>query len=191
MNIFLPIESDVAKSVECLDDIRLNKQALECYQLLTSALAEKNHTKINEHNHHPVYLFYKNNPDFLAYYGLCCTTEYGERSGNIKTHSLHNFFVECCLERLDMIKFLSFKRPEYVPYYMEGSKTSPDAIRTTECVSDLFKAKLIKKWEHDKIAPTWTKRGLPEFYKTYLDLSADKKNDYWKNIEEIKRGVRE
>lgn len=33
MNIFLPYEEDIERSVRSLDDKRLNKQILECYQM--------------------------------------------------------------------------------------------------------------------------------------------------------------
>ena len=36
MNVFLPYERNLKKSVQSLDDKRLNKQILECYQLLTT-----------------------------------------------------------------------------------------------------------------------------------------------------------
>ena len=62
MNIFLPYENDITKSVQSLDDVRLNKQILETYQLLTSAIKEKNGEKPNGWYKHPVYIFYKDKP---------------------------------------------------------------------------------------------------------------------------------
>lgn len=59
--------------------------------------------------------------------------------------------------------------PPFTPYYMEGSKDSHNYIRTTKNVSSLFQNKLCKKWDNDKEKgrePKWTKRDVPEFYKT-------------------------
>ena len=51
---------------------------------------------------------------------------------------------------------------------MEGSKGQPNYIRTTDNVSYLYQAKLIKKWETDKKPPKWTNRGMPSFYYSFL-----------------------
>ena len=53
-------------------------------------------------------------------------------------------------EYVDCVNFKVIQ-PPYTPYYMEGSKGQPNYIRTMENVGDLFKQKLIKKWENDKI----------------------------------------
>lgn len=159
MNIFLPYENNIVKSVQSLDDVRLNKQAVECYQLLVNAIKEKNGEPIKGYRNHPVYLFYKNNPDFLAYYCLCCCYEYSERFR--KVHSL--------LSSLRGITVLPKDNDVlYTPYYMEGSKGQPNYIRTTANVSALFQQKLINKWNNDKAKgrpPRWTNRQVPEFYK--------------------------
>ena len=175
MNVFLPYENDVVASVQSLDDVRLNKQAVECYQLLTSAVKERNGVPIKGHRNHPIYVFYKNNLEFLAYYGYRCCEEYQERFG--KEHSLEGYFFEC-LKNLDvtMITFsgnicFDVVQPKYTPYYMEGSKGQPNYIRTTENVSVLFQSKLCKKWDADKEKgrpPRWTNRNIPDFYIKYL-----------------------
>lgn len=157
MNIFLPYENSIDKSVESLDDVRLQKQAVEAYQLLMTAMKEKRGEETK--NHHPVYQFYKNNIDFLAYYGLKCCQEWEYRFN--KKHSLTDYFR-------NKIIFFDFKyNPLYTPYYMSGSKNSPDCIRTTYNVSELFKQKLCRKWDTDKEKgrnPKWTNRPIPEFY---------------------------
>lgn len=167
MNIFLPYENDIVASVQSLDDLRLNKQLVEVYQLLTSAIKEKNGETIKGHRNHPVYLFYKNNLDFLAYYGLCCCCHYKARFN--KKHQLEAYFASYCNK-----DFISFDReghlvpPPYIPYYMEGSIKDPNHIRTTDNVSALFQRKLINKWNADKEKgrpPRWTNRDVPEFYK--------------------------
>ena len=178
MNIFLPFENDVKASVECLDNARLNKQILECYQLLTSAIKEKNGEKPNGWYKHPVYVFYRDNIPFLAYYGWKCCQEYQYRF--TRYHNLYDYFMNRVYELFIEYKNKIIPQPPYTPYYMEGSKGQPNYIRTTTGVSELFQAKLCKKWEQDKIKskgarPTWTNREPPYFYKKYLENKNDKK----------------
>lgn len=176
MNIFLPYENSVKKSVEALDDLRLRKQLVECYQLLTLAIKEQQegHEIKAGHYHHPVYLFYKDNIPFLTYYGYECCREYCYRFG--KWHSLTLFF-DRQMSDLGMFEFdsdgyiIANEIPKFTPFYMEGSKSQPNYIRTTKNVSALFQNKLCKKWDVDKLkgrSPKWTKRNVPNFYQIYL-----------------------
>ncbi len=168
MNIFLPYEDDIVKSVQSLDDVRLNKQILETYQLLISAIKEKNGEKPNGWYKHPIYVFYKDNIRFLANYGYNCCREYYYRFK--KPHKLEERFNDYIHD------FFAEQEPKFTPYYMEGSKGQPNYIRTTENVSALFQQKLIKKWEQDKAKgrqPKWTNRDVPEFYKKYLEEKND------------------
>ena len=187
MNIFIPYPDSIEKSVQSLCDVRLNKQVVETYQLFSSALKERDGEKVRLA--HPVYVFYKNNIDFLAYYGLLACEEYEFRTG--KMHSCYMHFVEYLKERkldLDVA-------PEFVPYYMEGSKNTPDCIRTTQinAVGELFKAKLISKWEADKEKGRIVKfgiRGIPEFYKAYLEMTDEQQEEYWNKVKELKESVK-
>lgn len=160
MNIFLPYENDIQKSVQSLDDLRLNKQILECYQLLSNVIKEENGEEIKGYKTHPIYVHYKNQVQFLFEYGMCCCAEYNYRFN--KTHKLNYAFPYLMI---GIPKRFSLK---YIPFYMEGSKGQPNFIRTTENVSFLFQSKLIKKWENDKKPPKWTNRGMPSFYKSFL-----------------------
>lgn len=176
MNVFLPYEDDIVKSVQSLDDVRLNKQILECYQLLNNATNEYLGREIKGYKNHPVYVFYKDNIPFLAYYGLCCGIEYCERFE--KTHKLYIDFMEYCHNYCERVKLLTYKEPLYTPYYMEGSKGYPNYIRTTNNVSELFRQKLIKKWEQDKAKgrqPKWTNRQVPQFYQQWLKENGDER----------------
>lgn len=173
MNIFLS-KDNVVGSLQDLDDLRLQKQLVEAYQLLTLAIKEQEvgHEVKAGHYHHPVYLFYKNNPKFLCYYGYIACQEYKYRFN--KTHKLFFIFQQLIISKFaDMVDLESWKvvQPAYSPYYMEGSLGQPNYIRTTEGVSGLFRAKLINKWQADKAKgrnPKWTNREMPEFYKKYL-----------------------
>lgn len=177
MNIFLPYQYNVERSVQSLDDVRLQKQAVEAYQLLESAMKERNGEKVK--NYHPVYQFYKNNIDFLAYYGLKCCLEWEYRFN--KKHSLTDLF------RHKIIIWDLKYDPPFTPYYMEGSKDSPFCIRTTKDVDMLFQQKLIHKWQNDNRKPKWTNRDMPEFYKDYLDLPPYAQDDHWDYIRMIKK----
>lgn len=181
MNVFLAYGNNIEKSVQILDDIRLNKSILETYQLLDLALKEKNagHEIKAGHYHHPVYLFYKDNIDFLAAYGLKCCLEYEYRFN--KKHSLADVFRNKII--IHELKYNGL----FTPYYMEGSKDSPFCIRTTKDVYILFQQKLISKWQNDNRKPKWTNRDMPEFYKDYLDLAPYAQDDYWDYIKTIKR----
>ena len=131
MNIFLPYENDVQKSVESLDDKRLNKQILECYQLLTLAIDEKAGVDISKrgYRNHPIYLHYKNYPNFIGYYGYLSCLEYFERFD--KEHKLKDKFVGYD------VKYI-LGNNTYEPFYMEGSKGQPNYIKTTDNNSTLI-----------------------------------------------------
>ena len=92
MNIFLPYENDILKSVQSLDDKRLNKQILECKQLLSLAIDEKLGLDIKKrgYRNHPIYVHYKHNLEFLSLYGYYCCLEYSYRFK--KKHSIHDYF---------------------------------------------------------------------------------------------------
>lgn len=185
MNIFLPYEESIKLSVQSLDNVRLQKQAVECWQLLTTAIEERNGDEVKGHSKHPVYNFYKDNTDFLAFYGLQCCIEWEWR--NNKPHSLTDHFRFEASTRFESLI-------EYQQYYMEGSKNTPECIRTTRYVSQLFQAKLVKKWLSDiekGRTPKWGVRKEPDFWIRYLYKTEEEKNEYWKYIEEIKKEVRD
>ena len=59
MNLFLPYERDLKKSVQSLDDVRLNKQIIECVQLLNAYVRkELKHEDRVGYSNHPVYLHF-------------------------------------------------------------------------------------------------------------------------------------
>ena len=159
MNIFLPYEDNIPKSTQSLDDKRLNKQILECYQLLKNAIKEINGEEVNGYKNHPIYVHYKDNPLFIGYYGAWACMEYKKRFN--KEHKLDNFFGWFAVAHL-------IKGGKYIPFYMEGSKGQSNYIRTTENVSELYQLKLCSKWDNDKAKgrpPKWTNRETPSFYK--------------------------
>lgn len=161
MNIFLPYEQNINKSVEALDDKRLVKQILEIYQLLQIYEKEKSGiilTGAGYHNH-PIYKYYKQYPNFLYLYGWYACQEYSYRFD--KHHRYEEYFA---------FEINSSKRAEnyfYIPFYAEGSKNSKYCIRTTENVSTLYQDKLISKWLSDKQTVKWTNRDYPEFFKKW------------------------
>ena len=152
MNLFLP-EDAIAQSVEALDDKRLIKQILECKTILDVALDEKK----KGYAKHPVVAYYKDYPWYVCSYGAIACVEYYHRFG--KEHKLWRWFAEC---RVLVRKLYNIPKP----FYCEGSKTDSNCIRTTENTVELFRNKLCKKWDNDKIPPKWTNREPPEWYKS-------------------------
>ena len=163
MNIFLPYENNIGLSVESLDDKRLNKQILECKQLLSLAIDEKACVNISKrgYRNHPIYTHYKDNLKFLSIYGYLCCREFQYRFD--KNHSLHNYFYDLWImySKYDM-------RTSYTPFYMEGSKGQSNYIRTTENVSQLYQRKLVDKWINSKYNVKWTNRDIPKFFSKYV-----------------------
>lgn len=128
MNIFLPYEDSVEKSVQSLDDARLIKQILEVYQLSRNAISEELGKTVKGYKHHPIYVHYKNNIPFLAKYGYKSCIEYTYRLG--QSHRLMDFFMNMLV-----IFDIDEKTVKYTPFYMEGSVGQPNYIRTTGNVS--------------------------------------------------------
>lgn len=173
MNIFLPYESNITASIQSLDNIRLVKQIQEVKVLLDGAMAYQRGDVPNNYFKHPVAQAFKNDPEFLSYYGFECCKEYWFRYN--KYHQYYDLFQYLCEDYYKITE-----QPDYTPYYMEGSKGQPNYIRTTENVSALFQAKLCKKWNADKSKgrePRWTNRDVPQFYKTELTHQHEDKAD--------------
>lgn len=161
MNIFLPYEDDIVASVQSLDDKRLNKQILECYQLIRiSERLNSGEIKVGYINH-PIYQHYKDYIPFVKRYGWECCKEYFNRFYN--WHKLNEWFYK------NRPLFDGFN---YIPFYMQGSKNSADCIRTTIGVSELYQKRLCDKWNNDakfSRAPKWTNSPIPEFYKKHIE----------------------
>ena len=176
MNIFLPYENDIVKSVQSLDDRRLVKQVLETYQLLNNAVKEINGEEIKGYKNHPIYLHYKDDCRFLSVYGFACCEEYRYRF--YKPHKLAYYFDLGARIANSLWAYERATKKQgdynfgYTPFYMEGSKGQPNYIRTTENVSELYQRKLCAKWDSDKAKgrqPKWTDREVPSFYKEWCD----------------------
>ena len=201
MNIFLPYENDIGASVRSLDDLRLNKQILECYQLLNNATKEYNGEEIKGYKNHPVYVFYKDNPYFIATYGMFCCFEYECRfNRENKLYGDIEYLFNYWGNQIPCRVYEKVPKCTFTPYYMEGSKGQPNYIRTTTDVEILFQysniislppclfqSKLISKWQNDKKQPKWSNRKIPIFYQNYLNLSEHDKNKYWEYILNMKR----
>ena len=159
MNIFMPYE-DITKSVRALDDKRLNKQILECYQILQVALGNS-----HGYENHPVVRHYVRYPICCELYALDCCIEYMFRFG--VQHKYSNFFEGVSYEEL-------ISNKNRYPFcdtflYAEYQAFDPRCIREidTERVTALFRDKLVRKWKQDiknGRPPKWTNRGAPEFW---------------------------
>ena len=81
MQTFLPY-ADFAKSAACLDNKRLNKQIVECKQILMALNGETQAWK-----NHPAVLMWKSCEGGLWEYAVDCLGEYRNRTKDL--HSLH------------------------------------------------------------------------------------------------------
>lgn len=167
MNIFLPYEFELKKSVEALDDKRLNKQIIECIQLLNAyERVKKGEGKVG-YSRHPIFLHYTQDMlhiSMVVKYCNDCCIEYFYRFN--KLHKLEGtmlFYKNIYHENWENIEIA------YQPYYMEGSLGQPNYVRTYKNVSNLYQRKLAIKWENDKIKPVWTNRNKPDFWRNEND----------------------
>ena len=163
MNVFLPYERNITRSVQSLDDLRLNKQILECIQLLTAYVRKEiNHEDKVGYTNHPVYKHFTStsyNLYVLMKYTIESCIEYYNRFGQV-----HKLYEKACELRNNLFRYPDNIDMLYEPYFMRGSLGQPEYIRTTENVSQLFQDRLIEKWNNDKRQPLWTNRDKPEFY---------------------------
>lgn len=155
MNIFLPYDG-IEESVRSLDDLRLNKQILECYQIHEVALGNS-----QGYVNHPIVKHYAQYPRFVARYGYQCCLEYFNRR-----NTRHKYF--------DYFEY--HRRGTHIPekypfeyFYAEGSKNSPSSIRTydKDRVLKLYQQKLVKKWTKDISKgkpPQWSNTQPPFFW---------------------------
>lgn len=176
MNVFLPYERNLTKSVQCLDDLRLNKQILECLQLLnTYVRSQVNHEEKVGYRNHPVYKHFSStsyNLYALMKYAIESCIEYKHRFDRE-----HKLYVELISLRTRLFNYPENIDYLYQPYYMRGSLGQPEYIRTTENVSELFQQRLVQKWSQDKRQPRWTNREEPIFWRNYKENDKSTKTD--------------
>lgn len=169
MQLFMPFEN-FSDSAEALDDLRLNKQILECAQIASTAfwlndcslgekLTAQGHAYLPSHEHHQLCIWAAQCPENLRYvvgFGLVCWQENYYRK-NTK-HNSYNYLCQMLFAR-DKMKRLS------------EPSSQPNATTNSKHFSDLHQAyrnELCLRWQNDKTPPTWTKRKPPRFWFTYL-----------------------
>lgn len=150
----------IEKSVKSLDDVRLNKQILECYQILQVSRGNS-----HGYENHPIVKHWANihQVDFLVLYGLNACIEYERRKSTV-----HKYFEDFHQTFKILGQELSPKK--FLYFYAERSKNDPKCVRTYDEseVTDLYKMKLINKWNSDIDKgryPKWTNSEPPEFFK--------------------------
>ena len=157
MNIFLP-SLNFKECAEILDDKRLNKQILECKQILNMILKKKEDDSYNSpYLRHPVVVNYFNQEHHIVEYALAMCREFYHRFN--KQHSLYFWFTH----------HMTPARSDFEPIYAEGSKHRILCIREKRptWIIALFQAKLTQKWNADLLngrPAKWTNRKRPEFY---------------------------
>lgn len=147
MQIFRPYKNH-KQSAKYLDDKRLNKQVVECFQLIQTCLVK---LKLIEgkmaHKHHPITKVIYNNgkpylPDLLNYM-IACDKEWIDRGRNRKDEFKHK--INSMINIIDSNKdlFCGDNIPEY--YCFGGT------IKYGSEIYDSYKGLLGNKWENDKI----------------------------------------
>lgn len=162
MQIFITYP-DYSESAASLDDKRMNKQIIELGQILSTAiwiencdLAETLYAEgkiyLPTHENHPVIRNCKYYYFGAIHYFTTLMLEYRFRFN--KEHSCHDMFYS--FWNLQYL-FVTYPQMEF-----QNHTTNHKHI---ENVYDAYKKELQLKWKHDKIAPKWTNRPTPEFYK--------------------------
>lgn len=150
--------------MQALDDKRLNKQILECYQILQVALGNS-----HGYENHPVVKHYAKDLAFLSSYGFYCCAEYKYRF-----EKEHKYQDVLCVVAIYELFTLGKTNGEINLLYAEYPATDPRCIRetNTERVTALFRDKLVLKWKWDienGRPPKWTNRDKPSFWEEQDD----------------------
>ena len=166
MQVFLPYPNDLTKSVQSLDDLRLNKQITEINQILLTYV-----NGCGGHSEHPVNKWYKSKQgwEFLKDYSMCLCTEYTYRFGRIHM----GYFATVGLSKHGEWHNLGLEDEiTFTPAYIKD-QVNKDQIITTDNVGELYRKLLCEKWDGDKVVPKWTGRTVPEFYKVWKENTHD------------------
>lgn len=166
MNLLIS-DPDLNKSAQALDDARLIKQILECYQIykINESFLSGN-TQIGYKNH-PVVVYYRDKPELVVDFGTACCTEYLRRFKKV-----HAYFDLLCNKKLylklkntnetnkDINNIFSSINTDstIIPIYVDGQNSIID-----NSVYNLFKQKLNDKWLYGKATPRWKNYNPPEW----------------------------
>ena len=166
MNLLIS-DPDLKKSAQALDDARLIKQILECYQIckINEAFLSGN-TQIGYRNH-PVVVYYRDKLELVVDFGAACCTEYLRRFKRV-----HAYFDLLCKKRIylklkninqtskDPKSILSHMSTDSttVPIYVDGQNSV-----IGDSVYNLFKQKLNDKWLYGKAIPRWKNYNPPDW----------------------------
>lgn len=162
MQIFIP-HNDYRLSAASLDDKRLNKQIIELGQILSTAI-------------------WIENCDIAE-------TLYAEGKLYLPTHENHPVVRNCKHYYYEALHYLEHLLDEYEYRFLQVHKCElllngfreynhlfifyvykPFRNHTTNHkhvtnINEAYRLCLVEKWKNDKVAPKWTKRPVPEFYK--------------------------
>lgn len=167
MNIFMPYKN-IKESVAALDNVRLNKQILECYQIYQVALG-----KSQGYKNHPITKHYIQYPDFLRLYGYWSCLEYHRRFGKRNIYQDYFYYqlqFAPDIEEIQNITESLCKTVNKIPLiYVQYPKTDPRCIREHDekKVLELYQKRLSEKWNNDVVKgrpPKWTNREEPKFW---------------------------
>lgn len=164
MNVFMPY-IDPNKSAQALDDKRLIKQILECYQIINANRRVLSGEEKVGYANHPVVKYYRNKEWFLLWYGFCTCSEYNYRTG--KEHRYFQWFAKEWREPRfkEIVPLYYCQKYNSGLYEVEETFVLPIYEDVESEVYQRFREKLINKWNNDKRPPKWTDRLPPLWYK--------------------------
>lgn len=141
---------DPAKCAEYLDNRRLNKQILECAQILSTVmwlLGEEETPYKPTHKHHPIVQSVAADHNLIQWvlrFMYECKNEYYIRRSKIhKCEQVFDHFVRWCLSI------------RYTKYLLEAKDFYDCSGESGPNVFDNYKLCLAKKWATDKVKPKW------------------------------------
>lgn len=161
MQTFLPFRNYV-HSVRILDDKRLNKQILECYQL------HKIYTSKDKksYSNHPAFLMWVGHGSALALYGLEACKEFYRRKDKNKHHIYEKYFQKAVDEAME--EGIPIEKPIF-PEELYESHRSNLYYKDKEYYKQFEKAsdKLLYVWTSYYKDGKITQEGIKSLYKTY------------------------
>ncbi len=145
MQIFLPYANPI-KTAKCLDNKRLNKQIIECIQIISANTGINIGWKIPKYCiNHPITKLWKENIDYLIFYCKILLVEFEFRKKIMHKSYTQWIILFECLNRILYTKFpkhitsefckfhqrkLYNKNPEYYKQFKEGIKWNKTLLKT-------------------------------------------------------------
>lgn len=150
MQIFAT-HSDPIYCALVLDDKRLNKQVLECAQILSTIFPTAPGAYKPTHAHHPITKWARRNASWVYRYALACVAEVAHRTGHVH---------KCFPAFLARLSAPSARTPRSFVNVARRRDLGLDFTLVPN-VHLAYRAYLAHRWHTDKRPPRWTNRERP------------------------------